>query len=213
MQIYTWLLPFYVLGNFHCFSMCGPLAFLLAKQSHRYLYFVGRIFSFAIGGFISGALGQGLSSLISLTYIPQILTLGLCLFFIALGFYELGLKLSVMPKQLGLFLSKLSLEMATWVEKGNPFSLFLFGLATLLLPCGQSWMLFSALALYGEAFDGLINGALFALITTPSLYLAMVVPTKMRGIAQTYRNYTRYALALFWWANSAYMFYRLALIM
>lgn len=210
MQLYTWLLPFYISGNLHCFGMCGPLAFMLAKQKYRCLYLVGRIVSFALAGFLSGLLGQGLGSLLEPFQIPRLLSLGMSCFFLALGFHELGISPSYMPKPIQAWLSRLSLEMAIWVQKGKPSSLFLFGLATILLPCGQSWMLFSALALYADSLSGAFNGAIFALCTSPSLYLAMVLPSLSRQLPTSWKKYSKYILASFWWLSSGWMFYRFA---
>lgn len=50
---------------------------------------------------------------------------------------------------------------------------FLFGFFTLALPCGQTLIVFSACALSGNMFVGLFNGLAFALLTSPSLFLAM----------------------------------------
>jgi sulfite exporter TauE/SafE len=212
MEIYTWLLPFYISANLHCLGMCGPLAAMLSRQKYRWLYLLGRLFSFALGGALSGAVGMSLSYAISPYYISALITFGLCVFFLALGFHELGMKPQWIPKKAQVFLSGLSLQMAGWVNKGKPSSLFLFGLATLLLPCGQSWMLFSALALYGSALNGALNGALFALLTTPSLYLAMVMPAGLKAMPLSFKRYSPLFLALFWWLNSLFMFYRLALM-
>jgi sulfite exporter TauE/SafE len=57
--------------------------------------------------------------------------------------------------------------------RDHPGSTFLFGFSTLLLPCGQTVLVFSACALSGGIWIGLFNGFAFALLTTPSLWLAM----------------------------------------
>src|SRR5262249_24047554 len=62
---------------------------------------------------------------------------------------------------------------STLLLKDTGRSTFLFGLLTVALPCGQTLVVFSACALVGNAWVGLGNGFAFALLTTPSLILAM----------------------------------------
>ena len=55
----------------------------------------------------------------------------------------------------------------------SPYTPFLIGFLTPLLPCGQSLLLFAFSAMLGNVFEGLLQGALFSLLTTPSLFLAI----------------------------------------
>jgi uncharacterized protein len=57
--------------------------------------------------------------------------------------------------------------------RDQPWPTFLFGFFTIALPCGQTVVVFSACALYGDPFIGLINGLVFALLTSPALFAAM----------------------------------------
>ena len=56
-----------------------------------------------------------------------------------------------------------------------------------MLPCGQTVVVFSACALSGDPFVGLLNGLAFALLTSPSLFLAMQVRTLFPN-AKAYYN-------------------------
>ena len=57
--------------------------------------------------------------------------------------------------------------------RDQPLSTFLFGFFTIALPCGQTIVVYSACALSGDLCAGAINGLAFALLTSPSLFLAM----------------------------------------
>ena len=64
-------------------------------------------------------------------------------------------------------------KLSLYMLQDRAWPIFLFGLATILLPCGQTLIVFSACALSGSPLVGMINGAAFALLTTPSLAFAM----------------------------------------
>jgi sulfite exporter TauE/SafE len=62
---------------------------------------------------------------------------------------------------------------STLMLKDTGWSTFLFGFFTVALPCGQTLVVFSACALVGDAWVGLANGFALALLTSPSLIIAM----------------------------------------
>jgi sulfite exporter TauE/SafE len=72
--------------------------------------------------------------------------------------------------------------------KDQQWTTFLFGLATVTLPCGQSLIVFSACALTGSFYVGLFNGFALALLTTPALFLAMQAHTLLKKIKHYYRQ-------------------------
>jgi sulfite exporter TauE/SafE len=69
--------------------------------------------------------------------------------------------------------NKLSVFFAQLLGRDQAWPIFLFGLGTVLLPCGQTLIVFSACALEGDPWIGWVNGLAFALLTSPSLFLAM----------------------------------------
>jgi sulfite exporter TauE/SafE len=71
------------------------------------------------------------------------------------------------------FLQTLNHTLAQLILKDNWKATFLFGFFTVLLPCGQTLVVFSACALVADPLVGLGNGFAFACLTTPSLVLAM----------------------------------------
>lgn len=70
-------------------------------------------------------------------------------------------------------LAKMNHSLSILMLKDQPWPTFLFGFFTIALPCGQTLIVFSACALSGDLLVGLINGFVFALLTTPSLFMAM----------------------------------------
>ena len=69
--------------------------------------------------------------------------------------------------------SRLSFLFLKLLSKKNGFAIFTFGFCTLLLPCGRIIAIYSLIALECTPFNGLLQGALFALITSPALVAAM----------------------------------------
>jgi sulfite exporter TauE/SafE len=55
-----------------------------------------------------------------------------------------------------------------------------------LLPCGQSLVVFAACAVAGSATVALLNGCAFALLTTPSLLFAMAARQWLMRLKQHY---------------------------
>lgn len=187
MALFLTLLPLYLFGNVHCFGMCGPLVMLIGQHRYRQLYFAGRIVSFSLAGFLAGELGAVLhvflkqyylAELISLTFGGVIIVLGLNTLF----HWDL---LSFLPKLKPL--QSINRMLSMLILKETPWSTFLFGFFTVALPCGQTLIVFSACALVGDALTGLMNGFAFALLTTPSLILAMHTLTLFKKLKQHYQ--------------------------
>ncbi len=178
------MLPLYLLGNLHCLGMCGPLVFFLGKHPYRHFYFLGRTLSYSLAGFIAGGLGSVLSvtlqtyhlaALISFLFGGVILWTGWSMAF--------GKKMALngwLAKRFEWAGNSLSLLLL----REKPLPAFLFGFFTLFLPCGQTLIVFSACALSQDASIGLLNGFAFAVLTSPSLWLAM----DTRGYLQKWRG-------------------------
>lgn len=167
------MLPLYILGNLHCFGMCGPLVMLIGKHPYRLLYFLGRLLSFTLVGTIAGELGEvlgvvlkayNISAATSFIFGGAIFLLG---FYSIMGWQFPGYKL------FGNRVKGVERLLSSLIMGQRPWSTFLFGFFTVALPCGQTMIVFSACALSASALSGMINGFLFALLTSPSLFLAM----------------------------------------
>lgn len=178
------LLPLFVTGNLHCLGMCGPLVHTLSLHRFKYYYLLGRLCSYTLAGGLSGALGflasfGGFASL----------SIAIGFFLIILAFnqiYPLHFKWPA-PNFIRL------------IMRDTPLSVFSFGALTLFLPCGQTLIVFAALALSGSFWIGAINGFLFALLTSPSLVLAMKIKRWMpqsHKIAKAIAFATSFAIGL-----------------
>lgn len=174
MNLFLSLLPLYLLGNFHCFSMCGPLVMWLGRHPHRYAYLWGRLCSFTVAGFLAGSMGVVVQTLFHAYHVAEGISLGGGLALISWGLLKGQGKSLVQSNAVpGLFhrlLQRLSGEL---IKRESRSALFWMGFLTLALPCGQIVVVFSSCALYGDPWVGGINGAAFALLTTPSLLVAL----------------------------------------
>lgn len=180
------MLPVYLLGNLHCLGMCGPLVMMIGRHRYRHLYFLGRATSFTLAGWIAGELGSVCHEVLSYYHIPaatcflfggSILLIGLysLLGWHYPGYYWLAKRLSKTEKKLSLLMLR-----------DQPWPTFLFGFFTLALPCGQTMVVFSACALSADGLVGMLNGFVFSILTSPSLWLAMNAQMFFRGLKQHY---------------------------
>jgi sulfite exporter TauE/SafE len=173
MSLLLAMLPFYVLGNFHCIGMCGPLVVFLGRHRYRYLYFLGRTLSFSLAGLTAGALGSVLQIWLKTFFLPAIVSLLFGSIMMVFGFCMMsGKSLGGMGVYKKLFAS-IDQKLSLLLLRDQPYATFFFGFATVFLPCGQTLIVFSACALSQSAAVGLMNGLAFALLTSPSLWLAM----------------------------------------
>jgi len=186
MSLFLSLLPLYIFGNLHCAGMCGPLVMLLAKHRYRWYYFLGRLCSFSLIGLLSAEMG----SLVTLSFHYFHLA---SLFSLLIGSAIIGVGITL--------LLRISLPGQTWLAKRTAgisgrlailmardhlLPTFLFGFLTILLPCGQTIVVFAACALSGSPLSGLFNGFAFALLTSPSLIAAMHATTFFSKLKQAY---------------------------
>lgn len=174
MTLFFSLLPLYLFGNLHCMGMCGPLVMLLGQHRSRLFYFLGRVFSFSLAGLIAGELGAVLHLLLKKVYLSESASLLSGLFMMGWGLQKLNIRhkkktISSSPH----FLNRLHQWLSSFLFKDSKWNSFLLGFFTLALPCGQTLIVFSACALAGDPWIGLLNGFAFALLTSPSLMLAM----------------------------------------
>lgn len=182
------LTPAYLLANLHCFGMCGPIAMMLNRLKFRHYYFLGRVTGFTLAGFLAGLSG---SLFVSLQTLSPLFSFLLAFFLFFVGLMMLFHWSLPLPKTFHRFTHLLT----SLALKDQPRSLFLFGLATLLLPCGQTLVVLSASALFQNGFLGALNGLFFSLLTTPSLLIAMA----MGSLLQSLKRFTLIAQVLFAW--------------
>ena len=169
MTLFMIMLPFYIFGNLHCLGMCGPLTMMLASHPWRYAYFFGRLVSFSLAGLAAGGAGAVVAVMFDHYHLAAITSLLFGGVIVAVGFSMLtGLQIGSAR-----ILASATAPLVALPLKEGAAPIFLFGFLTLFLPCGQTLIVFSACALNGSALAGLANGCAFALLTSPSLLLAM----------------------------------------
>lgn len=174
MTLFLSLLPIYIFGNLHCLGMCGPLVMLLGRHRYRLFYLLGRIVSFTCAGLVAGGSGALLYGFLKEYRLAESLSLFSGALIMGLGCAKLfNVSFHLRQESLPLFVRFFHQWSATLLLKDSKISTFLFGFFSIALPCGQTLLVFSACALFGSALSGLINGCLFALFTTPSLFIAM----------------------------------------
>ncbi len=173
MSLFLAMLPVYLLGNLHCLGMCGPLVIFLGKHPYRYAYFVGRLLTFSLAGLAAGELGSVFHIWLRTYHLSSLVSISFGLIMVFCGGVVLAGKGVPGNRWIGQLLSPISNRLSLLLLKQSFYATFLFGCATILLPCGQTLIVFSACALSQSGSTGLINGFAFALLTTPSLWLAM----------------------------------------
>lgn len=173
MNAFFSLLPIYIFGNLHCAGMCGPLVMLLAKHPYRWWYFFGRLLSFALVGSFSAEMGMFLFSFLNHYHISASFSLLFGIWILLMGtalIFNVRLpKIQWLEKKS----AKVSIALGKLMASRSFYGVFLFGASTILLPCGQTLIVFSIIALNCSPLSGLLQGFLFALFTSPSLVAAM----------------------------------------
>lgn len=167
------MLPLYLFGNLHCLGMCGPLVMMIGQHRYRYFYFLGRLLSFTLAGMAAGELGAVLNLALKQYHIPALACFFFGGFIILIGFYTIMGWQYPGHQGLARVLSRFNRSLSILMLQDKAWPSFLFGFFTIALPCGQTVVVYSACALSGDIFIGMINGFVFAVLTTPSLLFAM----------------------------------------
>lgn len=167
------MLPLYFFGNLHCIGMCGPLVLMLGKHRFRYYYFLGRISSFTLAGMVAGEVGAVLNMFLHKFHISALASFFFGGSILLVGMGSLLKWGFPAQKWLANRTARISRRLSLLMLRDQPFATFLFGFFTIALPCGQTVIVFSACALSGDLYVGMLNGFVFAILTSPSLFLAM----------------------------------------
>ena len=188
MALFLAMLPVYLLGNVHCLGMCGPLVMMIGRHRTRYFYFLGRLLSFSLAGMAAGGLGAVSNLFFKQLHVSEATSLLFGMLLIFLGITVLSGSRIVLLDGLSRRLQQFNQSISLLMLKDQPASSFLFGFFTLALPCGQTLIVFSACALTGDLLAGLLNGFAFAVLTSPSLFLAMKAHQLMRRALPYYQT-------------------------
>lgn len=187
MSLLITMLPFYLLGNIHCMGMCGPLVFMLAQHRYRYMYFIGRCLSYSLSGLLAGAGGSVLNVILNeyrLSAMVSFLFGGILVFLGILSLCNIKIRTFKIADK---FISRWNRTLSLLMLRDQAFTTLLFGFFTVALPCGQTLVVFSAIALYGDPWTGFINGLCFALLTSPALFASMHATLLLGRIKPYYR--------------------------
>jgi sulfite exporter TauE/SafE len=187
MGLFFTMLPLYLFGNVHCLGMCGPLVMMIGQHRTRYFYFLGRLLSFSLAGMFAGGMGAVSNLFFKQLHLAEAASFIFGLLLIALGIAILSGTQPSLPLPLSRRLQRFNQSLSLLLLKDQPAASFLFGFFTLALPCGQTLVVFSACALTGDLLAGLLNGFAFALLTSPSLFLAMKAHQLMRRALRYYQ--------------------------
>lgn len=168
-----------VLGSSHCIGMCGPIALTIgsgagewkANLRRQVIYTLGRIFTYAVFGAISGAAGLYLQQQIpALVNVAALLAIVAGLFLLYQGLLAARVIRRRTPNASGV--SCLAGDFfATFLKSPGLHNVFLAGLFTGMLPCG---LVYGFLALAASSGDLLVGAGLmvaFGLGTAPVMIL------------------------------------------
>lgn len=178
MSLWT-MLPFYLMGNFHCIGMCGPLVAMIGKHRYRLYYFLGRLIAFTLAGGLAGGSGAVLGALLQPYHLSALTSFvfgGLLLIYSIQALFPASLpavylqSVKLVPTRI---MTPLNQTITPLMLQDRRFPTFLFGFLTIALPCGQTIIVYSACALLADGLLGCLHGLFFALLTSPSLFLAM----------------------------------------
>lgn len=188
MSLLLAMLPIYLFSNLHCLGMCGPLVMMIGRHRYRYFYFLGRTLSFTLAGTIAGAIGAVAHFFFKQYHIAEATSLLFGSILLMLGYSTLSGWLYPGYHWLSKRLASFNRDLSLLMLRDSAWPAFLFGFFTVALPCGQTLIVFSACALSGEMSVGFINGLAFALLTSPSLVLAMQAHTFLHRAKRYYNT-------------------------
>lgn len=186
MSLLLTMFPFYLFGNLHCIGMCGPLAMMIGQHRYRYFYFFGRILSFTLAGALAGGAGAILYLFLREFHIPALISFSFGSIILVIGGYSLLGWQYPGYKWIAKQMSKANQTLSLLMLRDQAWSSFLFGFFTIGLPCGQTLIVFSACALSEDMLTGMMNGFMFAVLTSPSLLMAMNAHRVLKKFSQHY---------------------------
>ena len=143
MTLFLTMLPVYLFGNLHCLGMCGPLVAMIGRHRFRNYYFVGRLLSFSVAGWIAGAIGAVITAALAYYHVSAITS------FLFGGVILIAALASLLNRPFPALqtFSGIGQKLSLLMLRDRRWPTFLFGFFTLALPCGQTIIVFSACAL------------------------------------------------------------------
>jgi sulfite exporter TauE/SafE len=166
-----------LLSSFHCFGMCGPIAFALplnrtnefTKVSGSLTYQMGRLVTYMVLGGLFGLLGRGLIT----AGLQQGVSIGLGIL-ILLAVFIPKIFQRWLPVESWIFknIGAIKSSMAKLFKKSSYSSLFSIGILNGLLPCGMVYLALAGAVKAGTWNDGALFMLLFGVGTLPMMIAA-----------------------------------------
>lgn len=171
---------FGLISSLHCIGMCGPIAMMLPvshdnpnkKVLQIMVYHFGRIFSYAILGFVFGLLGRGLY----LAGFQQNVSIivGILMILVALTPEKTFAKYNF-SKPIYRLISKVKTLLGNQFKRKSTDAIFTIGILNGFLPCGMVYAaLFGAVAMQNEIYSSFYM-ILYGLGTVPLMSAVVYV--------------------------------------
>jgi sulfite exporter TauE/SafE len=175
-------------GSAHCFGMCGSIAGAFGVRNrtesattstaslHGVLQQAGRLTSYSVLGFLSGALGQGLQNVFDFAQIGAVLRIasGILLLLVAARIL-LQWNALVPLERAGAKLWRAVQSLTRRIAIGGVRQSYVLGLAWGFLPCGMVYSMLAFAALSGSALHGAALMLVFGLGTAPSMFASTLL--------------------------------------
>ncbi|RXG18325.1 hypothetical protein DSM03_1011007 [Leeuwenhoekiella aestuarii] len=182
-------LLFGLLGSLHCVGMCGPIAFLMPVDHRnpfkKFLqilsYHSGRLLTYALIGFLFGAVGERLN----LFGLQQQLSIAVGVLMISAVVIPTRIfNRYNLSKPAYKLVGQIKSALGQQLKNKRKSTFFTLGLLNGLLPCGLVYMaVFGALGT-GGAFNGSLYMLLFGLGTIPLMTSAIYLGNFLKGKAK-----------------------------
>ena len=168
-----------LVSSLHCLGMCGPLAMMVpgakpASGKHTLrslglplLYNLGRAATYALFGLFFGLLGKGFAWFGWQQKISVALGIIILISVLVPGLVKHTHPVNQAVQQI---MGRVRAGMSKRLFRGNPGSVFAFGMLNGLLPCGMVYMALAGAIATGEALNGAAFMFVFGLGTLPAMW-------------------------------------------
>lgn len=194
------------LGSFHCAGMCGPLVFMLPKNSEssyaivkgRFIYNLGRVITYITIGLLFGMFGLA----IALKGFQRELSVITGILIVITVLFTSGNKERLKVYNITTaYTGPIRKQLKKLFSRKSNFSLLLIGMLNGLLPCGFVYLAIAGAASTGSVTGAVIYMSLFGLGTFPVMMTLSVaanyIGIKLKRIFSKISPLIALALALF----------------
>ena len=168
-----------IISSLHCIGMCGPISLLIQGKklnlvfiTGRLLYNLGRIFTYAILGFLFGLLGSGMK----LLGLQQILSIVLGCSIVIYFILPIGLKLKMSAFINNKLIIRLKKAFGFFLKIGGVLAHFCMGVLNGFLPCGMVYAALTLAVLQDSVLESVHYMTFFGLGTVPTMFLLAFLP-------------------------------------